>query len=119
MASSGNYSPTKSQNTIVHSNLDQDIIQVTEDRLRLVLKEHIERAEERKSWIAPLSTLIAIITSFVTADFRDAYFKAATWQAVFFLSLLLSVGWFAKTVWKASRAPTVDDIVRKIKTGAK
>lgn len=116
MASNGKFAQIQAPTTVVHSNLDQEIIQITEDRLRLVLKNHLEFVEEKKAWHAPLGVLIAIVAAFVTADFRDAYFKAATWQAVFLITGFLSFFWLINALYRAVTSPKIDDIVSKIKT---
>ena len=90
MAGNGRFTQIQAPTKIVHSNLDQEIIQITEDRLRLVMKDHLEEIEDKRAWHTPLGVLIAIIAAFVTADFRDAYFKAETWQAVFLITGVLS-----------------------------
>ena len=118
MASNGKFTQIQAPTKIVHSNLDQEIIQITEDRLRLVIKDHLEKIEEKKAWHAPLGVLLAIVAAFVTADFRDAYFKAATWQAVFLITGVLSILWLIKTISRAANSPSIDDIVSKIKTRA-
>ena len=111
----GSFSKVQAPVTIVHSNLDQEVIQVTEDRLWRVLKDHIEDAEQRKAWIAPLGTFIAIFTALVTADFRDFYFQAPTWKAVFLISCVVTLAWLLIAIRKAGAAPTIDDIVEKVK----
>jgi len=116
MAGNGRFTQIQAPTKIVHSNLDQEIIQITEDRLRLVMKDHLEEIEDKRAWHTPLGVLIAIIAAFVTADFRDAYFKAETWQAVFLITGVLSLFWLIKTIFKAAKSPTIDDIVSKIKT---
>ena len=116
MAGNGRFAQIQAPTKIVHSNLDQEIIQITEDRLRLVMKDHLEIIEEKKAWHAPLGVLLAIVAAFVTADFRDAYFKAATWQAVFLITGVLSLIWLIKTILRAANSPSIDDIVSKIKT---
>lgn len=115
MASNGKFAKVRVPTKIVHSNLDQEIIQITEDRLRLILKDHLDLVEERKSWLAPLGILIAILTAFVTADFRDAYFNAATWRAVFLIAGAMSFLWLVKSAYRAITSPSIDDIVCKIK----
>lgn len=100
---------------VVHSNLDQEIIQITEDKLRLVLNQHIAAAEQRKAWIAPLGILVAIVIVFSTSTFKDVFFKAPTWEAIFFIAGLLSLGWLIRTLWQAHNSPTVDSLVEKIK----
>jgi hypothetical protein len=116
MAGSGKFAQVQAPTKVVHSNLDQEIIQITEDRLRLVLKDHLELLEEKKAWHAPLGVLIAIVAAFVTADFRDAYFKAATWQAVFLITGILSSIWLFNAIYRAATSPSIDDVVSKIKT---
>lgn len=116
MVSSGKFAQVQAPTKVVHSNLDQEIIQITEDRLRLVLKDHLELVEDKKAWHAPLGILIAIVAAFVTADFRDAYFKAATWQAVFLIAGILSFIWLVRASYRAATSPSIDDIVSKIKT---
>jgi hypothetical protein len=115
MASNGKFAQIQAPTKVVHSNLDQEIIQITEDRLRLVLKDHLELVEEKKAWHAPLGVLIAIVAAFVTADFRDTYFKAATWQAFFLITGILSLIWLIKASYRAATSPSIDDIVSKIK----
>jgi hypothetical protein len=115
MAASGRFAQVQAPVKVVHSNLDQEIIQVTEDKLRLVLNEHVTQAEQRKAWIAPLSLLVAIVTIFATSNFKDAFFKAPTWEAIFFITGVLSAGWLALTALQAAKSPTVQDIVEKIK----
>lgn len=111
----GKFSPVQAPVTIVHSNLDQAVIQITEDRLHLVLKDHLALAEERKAWIGPLGILIAIVTAFVTADFRDFYLKAPVWQAIFLISGVLSFAWLARSIYQATKAPSLESIIEKIK----
>lgn len=115
MGSNGRFSQVQAPIRMVHSNLDQEIIQITEDKLRLVLKEHIELVERRKEWIAPLGVLMAVVTAFVTSTFRDAYLKAATWEAVFLVTGVLSAAWLVRSIRLAFLSPSADDLVQKIK----
>lgn len=117
MASKGRFSSIQAPTTVVHSNLDQEIIQITEDRLRLVLKDHLDRVEEGSAWQAPLGLLIGVVAAFATADFRDAYFKAATWEAIFIITGVVSTVWLARASYRAVTSPSIGDIVSKIKSG--
>ncbi len=117
MANGGRFSQVQAPVKVVHSNLDQEIIQITEDKLRLVLNLHLAKCEQRLAWVAPLGLLIAILTAFTTATFKDAFMlSAATWEAAFLIAALLSAAWLAKTAIAAFQASTVEDIVAKIKT---
>jgi hypothetical protein len=115
MVSPGRYSQVQAPIRQVHSNLDQEIIQVTEDKLRLVLNEHISRAEKRLSWIAPLGVALALATTLLTSTFKDVGLKSATWEAVFWLCTAASTVWLAKTAYAALTSPSVADIVEKLK----
>lgn len=114
----GKFSKIDAPVTSIHSNLDQSVIQITEDRLRLCLIEHLGKIEDRKAWVAPASLLAAILTTFATTDFKDfAWLKAATWEAVFLVIGLITAGWLFVCLRKMGRAPTVSNIVESIKLG--
>jgi len=42
MANNGNYSRKTIDITEIHSNIEQKLIQITEDRLKLILNQHIK-----------------------------------------------------------------------------
>lgn len=116
MSSSGRFAQVQAPVKFVHSNLDQEIIQITEDKLRLVLNEHVSHVEQRKSWIAPLGILIAIITAFATSNFKDAFLiKSATWEAIFIITGIISLSYLIICIVTAVKCPSVQDIVDKIK----
>jgi len=111
----GQFTQVKAPVTIVHSNLDQEVIQITEDRLRLALNDHLQAAEERKSWIGPLGIFLAVVTAFVTADFRDFGLKAPVWQAIFLICGIWSSLWLLKAAYRSYKAPTIEDIIKRVK----
>lgn len=115
MATKGKFTETTAPIKIVHSNLEQVLIRVTEDKIRLVLNEHLKNVERKNEWVTPLSLAIAIVTTFVTAEFKDAYLSADTWRAIFIIVGIGSLLWLIRAIWLASRAPTVNDIVAQIK----
>jgi hypothetical protein len=115
MSNNGTFASIQAPITVVHSNLDQEIIQITEDKLRLVLNEHLYQIEEKKSWVTPFSILIAVVTTFCTSDFHEAYFKAETWKAFFLLIGIISFVFLFKSGWKAINSPNIDDLVHKVK----
>lgn len=103
------------QTTKVHFNLDQNAIITTEDKVRLVLLTHLAVLEQKKFWIAPSGIFITILTSFVTTNFKDFWFPAATWEAIFLLSGVASFVWLLVALKQAYSAPSVDDIVSELK----
>ncbi len=99
----------------VHENTEQELIVITSDRLELVLQKHLKNLERRKEWIAPLGLLLAIVTTFCTATFKDAFFAADTWKAIFVMAGVASFVWLIKSGWASFRAPDIGVVMNKIK----
>ncbi|MCB5288033.1 MAG: hypothetical protein LHW64_09540 [Candidatus Cloacimonetes bacterium] len=101
--------------TNIHSNTEQTLISVTEDKLRLILNEYLSFVESKKLWIAPLSVLLTIVVVLTTSDFKDFLIPKYTWQAIFLISAGLCLIWFFMTLKSIGQSVSVDDVVRKIK----
>ncbi len=99
----------------VYNNTEQKLIQIPEDKLKLILTEHSSSIEKKGSWVAPLSILVTLLAVFVTTEFKAFYFDAATWRA-FFLFISLGTGvWFILTLIQLLRAKSIDDVISVIK----
>jgi hypothetical protein len=103
-------------------NLDQTVVRITEDKIKLILQEDFKKIDDKKSWIAPFGILISLIAAYFTTDFKNALsVPAQTWQAVWIISMLIIFGWLAVSVIKAlyatfsKNAITIDQIVRRLK----
>ena len=108
--------PINAPVAVVHSNLQQEIIQITDDKLRLALDDHIRRREDGKSWIGPFGIMMAVIIAFCTAEFKMAWgIPAAAWQAVFIGVGIASAGWLINCVIRFFRGPSIDDLMKRIK----
>jgi hypothetical protein len=103
--------------TTVHSNLSQEIIKITVDKLSLILRDYLSNIERRKEWISPFGILITLVVVFATTDFKLAYFKPETWQAFFLMATLLTIGWLILAIIRAFNSRSVEDIIEKIKSG--
>ena len=117
MSNNGTYTRKTVDITEVHSNIEQRLIQITEDKLTLVLNEHLEFIESKNSWFAPLGILLTLIVVFATTTFKSAFFSADTWQAIFVISTVLTTLWLIKSIYKAIKAQSVSDVISKIKQG--
>ncbi|WP_422766853.1 hypothetical protein ACOX9X_11370 [Photobacterium leiognathi subsp. mandapamensis] len=91
------------------SNVQSDLIEITEDKLEVILIKHIEKLNIRDSWISPSSMLVAIITAKTTATFNDSFgLSAAVWETIFVLSGIFSAIWLIRNLcliginWKSS-----------------
>ena len=114
--SSGKMFDTKSiEVTETYSNLSQEVVTITTDKLKIIHTEYLSDIERRREWIAPLGIIISIILIFVTADFKDAVFKASTWEAFFLMSAILTAIWFVKSIYRSIKSKSVDDLMNIIK----
>lgn len=97
----------------ITTNVGQELIAVTKDRLELCLIRHRERLESRQRWLLPLGILVPIVLTLLTTDFKDSLgIKASTWQAVFLLLATVSTIWTliwifiaARSAWKQTMTP--------------
>jgi hypothetical protein len=111
----GSFSNVRTEVKLVHSNLDQEVIMITEDKLRLVLNEHLTKAEKKKDLIAPSGIFITIATIFATTTFKKFFFEPATWEAIFFICGAISLYLLIRAGLRAFNSPSVDSIIEKIK----
>jgi hypothetical protein len=103
----------------VHNNLDQEIIQITEDRLRLLINEHLEKSGKRWEWKTPLCLFLSVIMAMTTASFKDSLaLKAPVWEAIFIIVAALSLAWLLKSIIESVKIGTVDQLIDVIKRGA-
>lgn len=100
----------------VHVNVDQEIIQITEDKLRLILKDHLETITQSTSWVAPLGVMISIITTFCTAKF-DTFIGLGPefWKSLFTLAGIASLAWLFVAWRNGQNVMTLDAFISKVK----
>lgn len=103
------------QQSRVFTNLEQEIILTTEDKIRICLMRHISRMEQKWRWLTPLGIALTIGIIFPTSTFHDFLLPAETWQAIFVVSGAISVGWLVTAAVQAVRSPSIDDVVAEIK----
>lgn len=101
--------------TSTHSNTDQTLIVVTEDKVRLAINEYLSAIENRKSWHTPCGLFVTILAMFTTADFKKFVFEPHEWKAIFVVCLFASAGWFFSAVYKSIKAPSPELLIEKIK----
>jgi hypothetical protein len=105
--------------SLIHSNTELTLIQITEDKLRLALLEHLNVVESKKSWQLPLGLLLAVVPVLLTSDFRDtAGIDKTTWKAFFMFLSAASGLWLLVSLRTAFVSTTIDGLVGKIKNAA-
>lgn len=117
---SGRLIPEGIEVTNIYNNLSQEVVNITIDKLRLILTLHLRDMEKRKNWIAPFGILLTLLLVFATTSFKDAlYIRSSTWEAFFLMALMLTLGWLICTLVHAFKSKTLDDLIETIKQSDK
>ena len=102
--------------TDIHNNVDQVVIRITEDRLRLILGSYERDVQESRSWIAPLGICLTVVLALTTGTTNDVL-PSGWWLPVHATAGLCAVVWLAHTLikrkWRAR--PNIDVVVESIK----
>jgi uncharacterized membrane protein YuzA (DUF378 family) len=94
MANNNQYDQDTVSVVQVHRNVDQEVIQITEDKLENILIKYIKNLGLKGSWVSPLSIVITVIIAMSTATFSTAFgIEAPVWKAFFVLVGVLSTVW--------------------------
>lgn len=100
----------------VHSNVEQEVIEITSDKLRLILNDHIKLMTTRKEWQTPLTLLVTIIIVLFTVEFKQSWgLSPDTWTAIFVISTVFSIIWLIKSFIKMQKSLSVEDILNAVK----
>lgn len=100
----------------IHSNVSQELIEITTDKLKILLTEHLGYVNSNKDWIAPASLLVTIVLVFCTTSFKDALgINMAVWEAAFMLAGVGCLVWLCISLFKIHRSITIDALLDKIK----
>lgn len=112
----GTFTGKKNLNiTDVHSSLNAEVIEITVDRLKLILNKHAASIEQKKSWIAPLGIGLTILLALTAGDFKSDILPADTWLALFIFGGALTVAWLVYTGVRAFRSKSIEDLIEEIK----
>ena len=104
----------------IHSNTELTLIQITEDKLKLTLFQHLAAVEASRRWQVPLGILLALFPMFLTSEFKDfGGVDKSTWKALFLFSTVASVVWLLVSVKGALKSSTAEQLVEKIKNVAR
>jgi len=119
MSNNGSYNRKTVDVKQVHSNLEQQLIQITEDKLENILLKYIKSLNIKGSWVSPASIFITVVIAKTTATFTETLgLSAAVWEAMFILIGIGSLIWLVKNIisiignWGTS---SIEYIICKIK----
>lgn len=87
-------------NLTLYTNVNQELILITKDKLKLVLIDTRASIKARWDWVTPISLLISFVTTLCTADFKETWkIPATTWQAIFLILSVFFAVWFLKSLY--------------------
>jgi hypothetical protein len=98
-----------------HKNVSQEVVEITTDRLRIILSQHIKKIERQKDWQVAIGLLLALSGSLLTADFRAAFgVEAGVWRSLFILGAVASGVWLLVCLFRLLNRQDLEDLIRKI-----
>lgn len=101
------------------TNTRTNVIQITEDKLHVILLKHASYLEIKNSWIAPLSVSISLLATLLTASFETFLgVDAAVWNAIFIVSLAVCLLWLARSLYarfSAGDKCTIEFLISRMK----
>lgn len=107
-----------SKNMTIHTNVKQEIIISTSDKIKLVLIKTRKILLSQRDWWTPFGLLISFIATLCTADFKEALgLDKNVWHALFLLLTIASAIWLLIALyklWKNKNLNFPDDIIQQI-----
>lgn len=103
------------ENSSIHSNLSQEVIITTSDKLMLALLEHKKYIKNESDWIPPVTIFLTIILVLVSADFKAFWgISADSWRSFFIIITIGSIIWSFITLYKAFKYREEGDLNKLI-----
>lgn len=107
------------ERSVVHSNIRQEIVVTTVDKVELCLRDYQDALKARGDWITPLGILIALLAPLVTADFKTFLgIGAEIWLGFHVVGSAVSVVWLVYAICRAIKARGKDNpkhIIQELK----
>lgn len=90
---------------VTHTNVKQELVVTTIDKLKLCLLEHKANLRSRREWVAPAGLLATLVTTQIATDFKAALgVEPATWEAIFLISSVLAAILLIFLLYRSYRA---------------
>jgi hypothetical protein len=104
-----------------HSNVGQQYITVTEDKLKLVLRDAKTALAAQRDWWTPGGLLISFIATLSTAEFKETVFGVtpSVWHALFLVLTVVSALFLVRSLYllfKHSEDASIENIIKNIKS---
>lgn len=106
----------------VFTNTKSDLIEITDDKLKIILSEFIARIKKTNDWLIPFSIFLTLIITFLTTEFSKDFLgiSRSFWSTFFILIFFISLIWLiisAINCINKRRLNTLDNLIDQIKNG--
>ena len=94
----------------VYANTKSDLIQITDDKLKNILKDFISKVKKLNDWVVPFSIALTLLLTFLTTEFSKDFMNISktTWSGIF------KIAFFGSIIWLIISA--VNSLIQKKKT---
>lgn len=97
----------------VHSNIEQTVIRVDEDKVKLALGDAVKEIGKRRGAWAPGALFVGLMTSLVTADFKEVLgVNAQIVEGIVITFAVLSAAYTVFTAVRAALSQSRDKVVQ-------
>lgn len=106
------------QRTVYYDNTDQEIIQITSEKLRGILRDFEQTVGLRDAWHAPCAMWLSLLFILPTTEFHDFGLAAPTWTAIYWIAATAVTAWFFLAVRqrrRVGREANIERLVARIK----
>ena len=110
------FSDELSKNLTIHTNVKQEIIITTADKMKLVLTSSKEILTSKRDWWTPAGLFVSFIATLCSADFKDSLgLTKEFWHAIFVILALATIVWLVVTLIKLYKNWGMGDLDKIIK----
>ncbi|WP_143521898.1 hypothetical protein [Pseudomonas sp. 2995-3] len=107
--------------TGISHNTDTHVINITEDKLYRIIKDHHQALKRSRDWVTYFGIFLSLLASLTASSFNDFIFTANTWKTIFISAAAISfvstfaAGWSRLRDKPVTPKILVDKIAGRIK----
>lgn len=100
----------------IHSNVTPEILEISVDKLRIVLLENEKKISDANEWQTPFAILLTIIIVLCTATFKEFLsLSADSWHAIFIVGAVVTCIWFLSALFRRQKRMTISELIDRMK----
>jgi hypothetical protein len=104
----------------VYANTQSNLIEITEDKLKIILIDFIVRVRKSQDWLIPFSIFLTLLITFLTTDFSKDFLAIpkTIWAILFELVFIASIIWLIISLYQSfsnRKSIKIDNLLEIIK----